>query len=265
MGASARGAAAAGEPCRRSIRCSAAASRRTRRPLPDLRRADRRGARRPAPRPPRVAPCSWPPGSSSSPPRPPPRCSPATPGEEGAAAEAPDRQRDRRDRPGGGADRGVRRDAGDAEQHRRGRRGGLAPERGARTISRIDPKTKAIPGGSSRPGAPTDLAVGAGALWFGTGGGDGGDGPTPSTARSADGNTTRGARCPARRRGSHRHQRRLHADRRRRGAVWATGGGPVARIDPRTGARVATVKAYASRIAAGARACGSSAPATPAP
>ena len=43
------------------------------------------------------------------------------------------------------------------------------------TVSRIDPRTKAITGRLEPRGVPTDIAAGEGALWIGNGGGEGGN------------------------------------------------------------------------------------------
>jgi ABC-type branched-subunit amino acid transport system substrate-binding protein/DNA-binding beta-propeller fold protein YncE len=43
------------------------------------------------------------------------------------------------------------------------------------TVSRIDPKTKAVTGRFEPRGVPTDIAAGEGALWVGNGGGEGGN------------------------------------------------------------------------------------------
>ena len=119
-------------------------------------------------------------------------------------------------------------------------------------ISRIDPETKAVTGTVAAQGAPTDLAAGAGALWLGSGGDAGGrwtqtvwrlDPRTGAVTGLASLPDATGD--PVDLNGGF-PQIAVGA-----GAVWATGGGPVARIDARTGARVATVKGYASRIAAG--------------
>src|SRR5262249_25280579 len=45
----------------------------------------------------------------------------------------------------------------------------------ARTVARIDPKSHAVTKRIRSPGAATDLTVGAGAVWVGTGGGAGGN------------------------------------------------------------------------------------------
>jgi ABC-type branched-subunit amino acid transport system substrate-binding protein len=124
----------------------------------------------------------------------------------------------------------------------------------ARTIARIDPRSKAVTGRFRSPGEATDLAAGAGAVWLGTGSGVGGNW-TNAVYRidPATGAVTHTLILPDGATGGDRvdlnggfPQIAIGA-----GAVWATGGGAVARIDPRTGALVATVDAGASRIAAG--------------
>ena len=55
-------------------------------------------------------------------------------------------------------------------------------------MSRIDPETKAVTGRFTARGVPTDIAAGAGALWIGNGGGEGGNFTVSvSRDRSADG------------------------------------------------------------------------------
>jgi ABC-type branched-subunit amino acid transport system substrate-binding protein/DNA-binding beta-propeller fold protein YncE len=122
-----------------------------------------------------------------------------------------------------------------------------------RTISRIDPKTKAIAGRVESPGGATDIAAGAGAVWVGTGEGQGGNWTDTVHRIDAATNLTRTVHLPRNLSGGDRFdlnsgftQMAIGA-----GAVWVTGGGGVARLDPRTGALVATVKADATRLAAG--------------
>jgi len=123
-----------------------------------------------------------------------------------------------------------------------------------RTIARIDPKTKAITRRVKAVGEATDLAAGAGAVWLGTGGGFGGNWTkTVDRIDPATGATTHAVSLPDGATGGDRAdlnggftQIAVGA-----GAVWATGGGDVARIDPHSGALVATVRADASRLAAG--------------
>jgi ABC-type branched-subunit amino acid transport system substrate-binding protein len=121
-----------------------------------------------------------------------------------------------------------------------------------RTISRVDPKTKAVTGTIPAQGAPTDLSAGADAVWLGSGGGEGGkwtqtvwrlDPRTGAVTGLADLPGRTGERAAV---NGGFTQIAVGA-----GAVWATGGGAVTRIDARTGAAVATVDAYANRIAAG--------------
>ncbi|HET8759111.1 MAG TPA: protein kinase [Solirubrobacteraceae bacterium] len=122
-----------------------------------------------------------------------------------------------------------------------------------RTISRIDPKTKAVIGRVDSPNHATDIAAGAGALWVGTGEGQGGN--WTDTVHRIDPVTDerRTTRLPKGLSGGDRFflnsgftQMAVGA-----GGVWVTGGGGVARLDPRSGALVATVDADASRLAAG--------------
>jgi ABC-type branched-subunit amino acid transport system substrate-binding protein/streptogramin lyase len=122
------------------------------------------------------------------------------------------------------------------------------------TVSRTDPETHEITGRTTSPGVATDLAAGGGAVWLGTGGGAGGN--WTRRVHRIDPQTleiTGSVRLPKYARGGELAdvnggftQIAVGA-----GSVWATGGGDVARIDPRTGRRVARVKAAASRIAAG--------------
>jgi ABC-type branched-subunit amino acid transport system substrate-binding protein len=123
-----------------------------------------------------------------------------------------------------------------------------------RTIARVDPKTKAVTGRVESPGEATDLAAGAGAVWVGTGGGVGGNWTnTVYRLDPATGRTTHTVSLPDGATGGDRAE--LNGGFPQiavgAGAVWATGGGSVARIDPHSGALVATVRADASRIAAG--------------
>ena len=165
VGASARGAAAAREPsgARPGAR-STALAQEPRRALPDLRGADRRGARRPAPprlaRRRRVSLAAGLVAHRRS--RSPPRCSPSARARKGAAAKAPDRAT--------ASPRSARRRSRSRRSSRpRAAPSNIAVGEGAvwflngddRTISRIDPKTKAITGRIKSPGAPTDLAAGA--------------------------------------------------------------------------------------------------------
>jgi branched-chain amino acid transport system substrate-binding protein len=124
----------------------------------------------------------------------------------------------------------------------------------ARTIARIDPKTQAVTGRIQSPRNATDMAAGAGAVWVGTGGGAGGNW-THKVLRldPVTGAVTGTAKMPSFGTGGDRidlnggfPQIAIGA-----GAVWATGGGGVARIDPRTGARVKAIEVGASRLAAG--------------
>ncbi len=123
-----------------------------------------------------------------------------------------------------------------------------------RTISRIDPKTKAITGRVNSPEAATDLAAGGGAVWVGSGGGLGGNWTnTVYRIDPATNQTTHTVSLPPEASGGDRlfinsgyPQMAVGA-----GALWATGGGWVARLDLHSGALVATVDAVAGRIAAG--------------
>jgi ABC-type branched-subunit amino acid transport system substrate-binding protein/DNA-binding beta-propeller fold protein YncE len=122
------------------------------------------------------------------------------------------------------------------------------------TVSRIDPKTKGVTATIRSRGVPTDLAVGEGALWLGTGGGVGANWTVAvSRIDPVTRATTHTATLPEDARGGvfpylnwGFPQIAVGA-----GAVWATGGGALSRIDPRTGRLVATVDVDASRIAAG--------------
>ena len=122
------------------------------------------------------------------------------------------------------------------------------------TIARMDPETKAVTDRFPSRGVSTDLAAGAGAVWLGTGGGYGGNW-TKAVHRidPRTGDITNTAHLPPEARGGDRAyvnggfaQIAVGS-----GGVWATGGGWVARLDPRTGRRVATIEADAHRIAAG--------------
>jgi ABC-type branched-subunit amino acid transport system substrate-binding protein/DNA-binding beta-propeller fold protein YncE len=122
-----------------------------------------------------------------------------------------------------------------------------------RTISRIDPEQKAIAGRVDSPDHATDIAAGAGALWIGTGEGQGGNWTDTVHRIDPVTNERRTTRLPKGLSGGDRFflnsgftQMAVGA-----GGVWVTGGGGVARLDPRTGALVATVDANASRLAAG--------------
>jgi branched-chain amino acid transport system substrate-binding protein len=119
-------------------------------------------------------------------------------------------------------------------------------------VSRIDPETKTVAEAFAAPGVPTDLAVGAGAVWVATGGGNGGN--WTDTVYRIDPKTTWITQT-AEVRGGTGDRGDLNGGFTQiavgAGGVWATGGGPVTHIDPRTGAVVATVDATASRIAAG--------------
>jgi ABC-type branched-subunit amino acid transport system substrate-binding protein/DNA-binding beta-propeller fold protein YncE len=122
------------------------------------------------------------------------------------------------------------------------------------TIARIDPKTKAVTGHVESPLGATDIAAGAGAVWVGTGQGEGGN--WTSMVNRIDPATnaiTQMTNLPPEASGGDRFvinggypQMALGV-----GALWATGGGFVVRIDPESGKSVATVEADASRIAAG--------------
>ena len=123
-----------------------------------------------------------------------------------------------------------------------------------RTVTRIDPESKAVTRRFEAPGvwAPTDVAAGGGAVWVGTGSGNGGNWTDtvyridPKTAWITQTAELPGPTGPPADRNGGFTQMAVGA-----GAVWATGGGAVARIDPRTGTTVTTVDADASRIAAG--------------
>jgi branched-chain amino acid transport system substrate-binding protein len=127
-------------------------------------------------------------------------------------------------------------------------------ESDARTVTRMDPKTKTITDTIPSPGVATDLAVGGGALWLGNG--DGGGGNWTNTVYRIDPKThliTQTVSLPEGTTGGDRvglnggvPQIAVGA-----GAVWATGGGGVARLDPDSGALVATVDASATWLAAG--------------
>jgi ABC-type branched-subunit amino acid transport system substrate-binding protein len=52
-----------------------------------------------------------------------------------------------------------------------------------RTVSRVDPETKAVIGRFETRGVPTDIAAGEGAVWVGNGGGRGGGNSTVSVSR----------------------------------------------------------------------------------
>ena len=123
-----------------------------------------------------------------------------------------------------------------------------------RTISRIDPKTRAKMGHVESPSGVTDIAAGAGALWVGTGEGQGGNWTdTVHRFDAATSRLTHTETLPEGLSGGDRFYLNSGFTQMAVGAggVWVTGGGGVARLDPRTGALVATVDADASRIAAG--------------
>ena len=141
-----------------------------------------------------------------------------------------------------------------AEQHRRRRGRGLGAGHRAATVTRIDPHARRRCG-ASRGGIPTDIAAGAGAVWVGNGGGAIASTP-PSAISRVD---------PAARRRSPTRPGCAEAPGRRPsvgypgiavgdGAVWAVNpDDSIARIDPRTGRIVATVRADASTLAGGRR------------
>ena len=177
-----------------------------------------------------------------------------TPGEEGAAAKAP-------------AGNGIAAVGPESEQFAAFVETAAAPSNIAvgegavwflngadDTVARMDPETEAVTDRILSRGMSTDLAAGGGAVWLGTGGGEGGN--WTDTVHRIDprtGETTYSAVLPADAAGRGRAyinggfpQIAVGS-----GGVWATGGGDVARLDPRTGHLVATIVADAYRIAAG--------------
>jgi ABC-type branched-subunit amino acid transport system substrate-binding protein len=122
------------------------------------------------------------------------------------------------------------------------------------TLSRVDPETKKVTMTHTVPGVPTDLAAGDGAVWLGTGAGYGGNWTTSvSRIDPRTGATTYLAVLPRSARGGSILYQNVGLPQIAvgAGAVWATGGGAVARLDPLTGRLAATVAADASRLAAG--------------
>ena len=123
------------------------------------------------------------------------------------------------------------------------------------TVSRIDPKTKAVTKRYKTIGVPTDLAVGEGALWVGNGGG-----------RDANFTVSVSRLDPKTSAITHTVKLPDPTDSAfvatfnwgfpgiavGAGAVWATNpGGTISRIDPESGRLVTTVDAHAGSIAAG--------------
>jgi branched-chain amino acid transport system substrate-binding protein len=177
-----------------------------------------------------------------------------TPGEEGAAAKAP-------------AGNGIAAVGPDSEQFDAFVETATAPSNIAvgegavwflnaadDSIARMDPETKAVTGRIPSPGVSTDLAAGAGALWLGTGSGEGGN--WTDTVHRIDprtGDVTYTTLLPREATGGDR--RYINAGFPQiavgSGGVWATGGGWVARLDPRSGRLAAPIEANAYRIAAG--------------
>jgi ABC-type branched-subunit amino acid transport system substrate-binding protein/DNA-binding beta-propeller fold protein YncE len=125
-----------------------------------------------------------------------------------------------------------------------------------RTLSRIDPATKAVTARLSTRGIATDIAAGAGAVWIGNGGGPYGGNITVSISRMdpRTGRVTHTAKLPNGTAGSYSAPFNwgfaniaIGA-----GAVWAKDpDNTIARIDPRTGRVVATIPVEAHGIAAG--------------
>jgi ABC-type branched-subunit amino acid transport system substrate-binding protein/DNA-binding beta-propeller fold protein YncE len=122
------------------------------------------------------------------------------------------------------------------------------------TVARLDPGTGAITGRVTAPDVPTDVAAGAGAVWLGTGGGAGAN--WTNTVSRIDPQTdkvTASVQLPDEATGGDRvyinngfPQIAVGG-----GAVWATGGGAVARLDAGSGVLKAMVQVDAGRIAAG--------------
>jgi ABC-type branched-subunit amino acid transport system substrate-binding protein/streptogramin lyase len=176
------------------------------------------------------------------------------PAEKGAAAKAPEGNGVAAIKPGSESEAELVKTAGPPSNVAVGSGGVWFLAGDDRTVARIDPTSKAITGRVEAPSNVTDMAAGAGAVWIGTGGGAGGN--WTNTVLRFDAVTSRltdTVRLPKGFTGGDVFnlnggypQMAVGA-----GAVWVTGGGGVARLDPRTGALVATVDADASRIAAG--------------
>jgi ABC-type branched-subunit amino acid transport system substrate-binding protein/DNA-binding beta-propeller fold protein YncE len=122
------------------------------------------------------------------------------------------------------------------------------------TVARIDPETHEITRTFETRGVPSELAVGAGALWIGNAGGRGETNATVSVSRMDpdSGRVTRTVRL----RGGEGVYPVAGAPRLAvgAGAVWAVNpDGSVSRIDPKSGRLVATIEARFSAwtIAAG--------------
>jgi len=129
------------------------------------------------------------------------------------------------------------------------------------TVSRIDPKTKAVTGRFRTRAVPTDIAVGAGAVWVGNGGGGGGSSGggnfTVSISR-IDPKTraiTHTVTLPNQTAGSSivpTFNWGFPNIAVGAGAVWARNpDGTLSRIDPDTGRLVATINVDPGSIAAG--------------
>jgi hypothetical protein len=124
------------------------------------------------------------------------------------------------------------------------------------TISRVDPRTMAVTSGIQARGTPTHIAAGLGALWIGNGGKGDNAGTTVSISRvdPRTGAVTHTARLPHAENGVRRapfnwgFANIATGD----GAVWALDPDrTIARIDPKTGRRVATIDVQAHGVAAG--------------
>jgi len=122
------------------------------------------------------------------------------------------------------------------------------------TLARVDPESRKVTTTRTVPGVPTDLAAGAGAVWLGTGAGFGGNWTTSvSRVDPRTLETTYLAVLPKTAQGGNVLYQNVGLPQIAvgAGAVWATGGGAVARLDPRSGRLVDTVAVDASRLAAG--------------
>ena len=126
-----------------------------------------------------------------------------------------------------------------------------------KTVSRIDPRTKAVTGRFKTRGVPTDIAAGEGALWVGNGGGRDQPATTPSASRAS---IPRPARSPAR--SSCLTGRAARSPPRSTGASPTSPSGrarsgrstptaPSPGSIPTTGKLVATIDVDADKIAAG--------------
>jgi branched-chain amino acid transport system substrate-binding protein len=123
------------------------------------------------------------------------------------------------------------------------------------TVSRIDPKTKAVSRRFETRGVPTDLAVGGGALWVGNGGGrDANFTVSVSRIDPKTGAITRTLKLPDPTGSASTASFNWGFPQIAvgSGAVWAANPGrTISRVDPATGELVATIEADAGSIAAG--------------